>query len=302
MSFAAKVALKLMDITVTDLAGSAEEQLEKARKFNAKNGFVKPSDHKAEYRVEKIQGVNDLLIVRSKKRPDNTNSAVLFIFGGGGMMNEWKMHLPTVRSMVNRTGAEVFMPMYPLLTDAPVSAAVETAYETYKRVLKDYSPDKITLMGDSSGGACCLALLTMINRSEDGLKQPKLAILHSPSGVPHNEEAWSRMREQSKKDVPGILARVECFPEICSHGEEIPDYTLYPATGDFRNAPETYIYYSADETLASLGQDLEEAYKRCGAKIHIHYEPGMMHCYSAFPLFKESKLACNEWMKLIEEI
>lgn len=301
MSFAAKIARVFMNMMAGN-ADSGEGQLEQARKYNAKHKFVKPTDNKADYRVEKIQGDKDLLIIRSNKRKDNTNCAVLFIFGGGGMMNCWKMHLTTVRTIADRTGAEVFMPLYPMLTDAPVTAAVETAYETYKRILKDYAPLKTVISGDSSGGACALALITRLNMSEYALKMPRLAILHSPGGTPHNEEAWKRMEEQSKKDAPGFFDRVKFFPDICSHGEEIPEYTIHPALGDYHNAPETYIYYSADEVLAALGQDLEEAFARCNSKVHVHYEPGMIHCYSAFPMFKESKLACDEWLKLISEV
>ena len=302
MSFMAGLSRILMNLMTGRPAGCADELLERARKYNAKNRFIKPADTKAIYRVEKVRGDRDLLIVRSNRRSDNANCAVLFIFGAGGTMNAWKPHLRMVRKIVDQTGAEVFMPLYPLCTDAPVSAAVETAYVTYKRILNDYSPKKIVITGDSSGGAFCLALVSMLNHLNEGTTMPKLAILHSPSGVPHNKDAWERMKEQSKKDSPGILSMVEFFPEICEHGEKVPDYMIHPALGDYRNAPETYVYYSADETLASLGRDLENAYSDAGSIIHVHYEPGMIHCYSTYPAFKESKIACNEWMSLISQV
>ena len=302
MSITARLARSAMNLMSGKPAKSAEELLESARRYNAKNAFVKPTDKKADYRVEKVGDSRELLIVRSNRRSDNANCAVLFIFGAGGTMNAWKPHLMMVRHIANQTGAEVFMPLYPLCTEATVAAAVETAYATYQRILRDYPPEKIVLTGDSSGGACCLALISMLNLREEGNRMPKLAILHSPSGVPHNEEAWARMKEQSQKDTPGTFAMVEFFPEVCSHGEEVPDYMIYPALGDYRNAPETYAWYSADETLASLGKDIEAAYRKAGSRIHIHYEPGMIHCYSSYPAFKECKAACEEWIGLIKGI
>ena len=302
MSFTAKMMKFFMNLMTGKPAGSADELLERARKYNAKNQFVIPSDKKALYRVEKIHDGSDLLVVRSKKRSDNANCAVLFIFGAGGTMNAWKPHLMMVRNIADKTGAEVFMPLYPLCTDAPVSASVETAYDTYKRIMNDYPPEKVVITGDSSGGACCLALISMLNHLNEGVLMPRLAILHSPSGVPHNKEAWERMREQSKKDAPGTFTMVEYFPEICAHGEKVPDYMIHPALGDYRNTPETYVYYSADETLASLGRDLEKAFISAGSKVHVHYEPGMVHCYSSYPACKESKTACNEWLDLISKV
>lgn len=295
MSLTAKLAKAFMNLTGRP-AESADELLEKARKYNSKNHFRKPTDKKALYRVEKLENSCDLLSVRSAKRRDNSNSAVLFIFGAGGMMNAWKPHMMMVRYIADKTGAEVFMPIYPLCTDAPVSAAVETAYETYKRMLADYPPHKITITGDSSGGACCLSLISMINKRGSVLPMPKLAILHSPSGVPHNKESWQRMKKQSRKDARGTFEMVRFFPQICCNGEKVPPYMIHPYLGDYHNAPKTLIYYSADETLASLGRDIREAYHRDGARLNIHYEPGMIHCYSSYPAFKESKAACIQWI------
>lgn len=189
-----------------------------------------------------------------------------------------------------------------MCTDAPVSAAVETAYDTYQRILNDYSSDNVTITGDSSGGSCCLALISMINKKENELPMPRLAILHSPSGVPHDKEAWQRMKIQSSKDGSGVFSMVSFFPQICSHGEEVPSYMIHPYLGDYHNAPKTLIYYSADETLASLGTDIENAYHRDGSKVSIHYESGMIHCYSSYPAFKESKDACKQWIDEILKI
>ncbi len=302
MSLTGKAAAAVMKLLTGKPPKSAEELLAKARKYNSRNAFAMPSDKKAFYRRETIQKNTDLLIVRSKKFADEPEKAVLFIFGAGGTMNAWKPHLMMVRSIADRTNSEVFMPLYPLCTDASVSAAVETAYEAYRRILEDYSPERIVITGDSSGGACCLALISEINKRGGELPMPRLAILHSPSGVPHNDDSWERMELQSRRDGSGTMPLVRFFPEICRHGEEVPEYMIHPALGDYRNAPETYIYYSADETLASLGQDIEAAYNAAGAKLHISYTPGMMHCFSAYPAFPESRKACDEWIAAINSI
>ena len=66
MSFTAKMAKVFMNLMTGKPAGSADELLARARKYNAKNQFIKPSDKKALYRVEKIHDGRDLLVVRSK--------------------------------------------------------------------------------------------------------------------------------------------------------------------------------------------------------------------------------------------
>ena len=73
MSISAKAAMKalwlihktgLMDMTIQ----SPEEELEKARLWNAKHTFKMPKDHKAYYKELQIAGYPVLLIRSRKKR------------------------------------------------------------------------------------------------------------------------------------------------------------------------------------------------------------------------------------------
>ena len=84
---------------------------------------------------------------------------------------------------------------------------------------------------------------------------------------------------------------------------DTPDWLLYPADMDFHNAPETYVFYT-DEACSAVADAIRHSYARDGVgdKIHMHVEPGMMHCYASAPVFKESRRDFNRqiaWLKQI---
>lgn len=59
---------------------------------------------------------------------------------------------------------------------------------------------------------------------------------------------------------------------------------------DFHNAPETYVFYT-EEACSVIADTLKNSYVRDGAgeRMHLHVEPGMMHCYASAPVFQESR-------------
>ena len=76
---------------------------------------------------------------------------------------------------------------------------------------------------------------------------------------------------------------------------------MYPEFSDFSNAPATYLYYG-EETISANAASYKKAYEKCGVgnRLHITIEKNMMHCYSLVPVFKESKKAYNEQIKLLK--
>ena len=71
----------------------------------------------------------------------------------------------------------------------------------------------------------------------------------------------------------------------------------------FHNAPETYVFY-AEEACAAVADAIENSYVRdgSGGKIHMHREPGMMHCYASAPVFKESRRDFNRQIVLLQQL
>ena len=72
---------------------------------------------------------------------------------------------------------------------------------------------------------------------------------------------------------------------------------------DFHHAPETYVFYTA-EACSAVADAIQRSYAqaRAGEKMHMHIEPGMMHCYASAPVFRESKRDFGKQIALLRQI
>ena len=294
----AMTALKLFfkKLQITDV----EKELEKCKQFNEKHRFVMPKDKKAYYELI-ITAVNyPCLVIRSRKRK-SSGKAVLFIYGG--INSAWKKHLGMARRYADNTGADIWFPIYPSVSEVNITKSIDVLYEAYKTMMSNYDASKTVIVGNSFGGTFAMELINWNNRKGVPLKMPALIIAHSPGGVPDTDEDWKLMESYADKDPVIDISLVKTVAELTAHGEEVPKHAISPVYEDFHNAPPTYMYY-AEEILAANAEAYKRAFKRDGVgdRLHISIEKNMMHSYSSMPIFPESKKAYYEGINLINEI
>ena len=237
-----------------------------------------------------------MLVIRQNE--SSPKKALLFLHGGGNK-DTWKPEVSIARRYGKQTGADVFYPIYPPFTEAPVAVTIEFIYEVYKAVENKYGAGNIAVVGGSYGGFLAMQLITWINRNGNAVNMPRLLIMNSPFAFPETKEEWALAREYEKADlmVPEGSFRL-MMDGVMRADPQTPDYALYPDKMDFHRAPETYIFY-AEEACACVSDVIQKAYRRDGAVLHMHKEPGMMHCYACVPVFPESKRDFNKQIELI---
>ena len=285
-----------MKTKITDV----EKELEKSKKENEKNKFVLPSDKKSFYKEIDVNGY-PCLIVRSKKTMNKKDRAILFIYGG--ITRQWKSELSMAREYGDRTGMDVWYPIYPPITEVNIKITINMLYETYCKMVKKYGAEQIAIVGDSMGGLFAASMLSQININRLPVAMPKLWIANSPAGVPDTDEDWDEMKKYADKDPFFDITAFSGLGKIAAYGEETPKHLYCPIYMDFHNAPETYMYY-AEELCAGNVRAYKIAYDRAGIgdRLHIHIQPKMMHGYSSVPVFPESKRCFEEAIKLLNEI
>ena len=83
-----------------------EEILKVIEKQNRSRGVFIPTDHKACYEIIDVNGF-PCLIVRAK--PEPSERAILYFFGGGMVIGPDKGDLPVMRKLMRDTGCRVLM-------------------------------------------------------------------------------------------------------------------------------------------------------------------------------------------------
>ena len=311
MSFSADMILSVMRaVKGTGLIKGpdtdVDANLRKAREYNRRHLYKEPADRKAAYKTIFVGGYPCLAIRQKNVR--QSGKAILFLHGGGDR-DTWKPEVAFARTYGKRTGMDVFYPLYPPFTEASPVKTAKLILEVYRKITKRYGADKIAVIANSYGGFLSMQLLTSINRNNakernERIEMPSLLIMNSPFAYPKTDEEWKLAGELEKIDIMLPVGAFRYMFGLTKRvAPETPDYVLYPADMDFHNAPETYVFY-AKEACAAVADAIENSYTRdgSGASMHMHREPGMMHCYASAPVFKESRRDFNRQIALLQQM
>ena len=71
---------------------------------------------------------------------------------------------------------------------------------------------------------------------------------------------------------------------------------------DFHSAPKTYAFYT-QEVCAVVADAIRNRYGKdgVGERLHMHIEPGLMHCYASAPVFRESRRDFGKQIALLKK-
>ena len=276
-----------------------EQFLEEVRKMNRSRGFYMPKDHKAVYKEHEVMGQKVLIVQKSEARAQRS---ILFFFGGGMMIGPDKGDVDMLVKLVNRTGCDVWFPMYPLCIDHCITDAYEMAYECYRQLTTLYGAGNLSTCGFSSGGALAIGIAAYNNTMQDKLPMPRHIVAVSPGEVPWNDEERAAMQKNNPKDMMVDYAFMEKVERYERQGrDDVPEFMIHISKGDLSGVDHIHFVYSTDEVLYGAKQNFISACEKYGVKYTVRERPNMMHCYAMLPYFKEAKEDFEELAAILAE-
>ena len=109
-------------------------------------------------------------------KSQHISGQILFIHGGAFVLPISNLHWRTITDLVRRTGQTLIVPEYPLVPGSNYVNIHNQILAVYEMIKTTTHHDKISVVGDSAGGNLALALLQLIDKSE----QPGNVVLLSP--------------------------------------------------------------------------------------------------------------------------
>lgn len=288
---------------------SKDEILEYAKKQNAKSPFdmdkaKQRASRKNYFLFERQVMGHRLLIYQKNKNP--ANGAVLYLFGGGMITGPDRLDFALAERIMEKTGKDVWFLFYPLLTaDQNIKTTYEVCFETYKMMTDTYKPDKIGVLGFSSGACLSLGIFLHNNALGRPLPMPGKIISVSPGGLPdihleQNKAIWEKLHALSPQDIMIDPAYVITAREIAQGQADLPEYMLDGCAGDFSAFPETFFYFGESECLYAFAEYFQQAMDQYNAPYEIIVGEGMCHCYPLLRFFKEGREAQDEIIDLLK--
>ncbi|MGI6739644.1 MAG: alpha/beta hydrolase fold domain-containing protein [Christensenellales bacterium] len=282
-------------------AKKVEDIYAHAKKHNKKQVFRLPKDRRGlVYKDQEIRThIGSYHCLRIKKRGQTPNRAILYIGGGGGVYNYYQSQLMLAKKLLKRVDAEIYYPFYPPTTKYPVTEAFKTVFESYRAMLKEYSHEKIAVIGLSFGGTAAMTIISWNNYHKENLPMPALTIGLSPGHVPANLSEKQSLEAYRGVDPYISVELIEAYGQINSGGQKLEHWLIHTAHGDFSNAGKVRLYYGEKESLVYAAPIYKQYLEKAGADYKIHIEPGMPHCYGIARINKASRNTYDEYLGLI---
>jgi epsilon-lactone hydrolase len=167
-------AMQIWDeVSVAASQGTNDMQALRAAYEKAQEQFEPPPE--VTIRSANAGGVPGLMLTT---RPDQ-QATILFLHGGGYVTGSAFGYRPLAGALAAAADTGVLVPDYRLAPEHPYPAALDDSLSAYQWMLaRDIPAERITLAGDSIGGA--LVLKVMLTLRDQGLPMPRGGALMCP--------------------------------------------------------------------------------------------------------------------------
>ena len=231
-------------------------------------------------------------------RDTRSDRAFLYLHGGGYFIGSCQSHRGFVSHIARASSARTLLPEYRLAPEHPFPDGLLDARAAYRFLLaQGYSPDRVVVGGESSGGGLALALLQTLR--DERMAMPAGAVLLSPwtDLLGTGESLRTRARQDPWLRPPGIEIVANRY-----RGNTATDHPLVsPLYGDLSGLPPLLIHVGDDEILLDDSTRLASKASAANVDVTLKVWKGLWHAFHAFyPWVPEAKMAyrdIGDWVK-----
>lgn len=196
-----------------------------------------------------------------------------------------------MKNYISQTGAELWIPLYPLLPDYDLMDETEFTIRVPQKMLGTFKPETIVWLGFSGGADVLFQAGRHMVQKYPELPMPGMMVPVSISGLLISDEAKARMREIDPRDPILHADMFDTMVKYYNPKGDLPQYILGKADEDnYTGFPKVIMYFGGDEVFAGIAPDYEKSFQRCGVKDYtIRIKDGMPHAWPVFTFLKEGR-------------
>ena len=274
-----------------------EEFKQASYQVQAKFHFSLPKIHGFEFRDEQLDGFH---IIVGKEAGTDPTHAVVYFPGGGS--RRWQLpYKNSMKNYIHKTGAELWIPLYPLLPDYDLMEETEFTIRVHEKMMEKFLPENIVWLGFSGGADVLFQAGRHMVQKYPEIPMPGMMIPVSCSGLLMSEASKERMKEIDSRDPILHWDMFEKMVKYYNPNGDLPQYILGKADeDDYTGFPKVIMYFAGDEVFAGIAPDYEASFIRCGVKDYdIRIIEDVPHAWPVFTFLPEGR--AGEAM-LIEDI
>jgi acetyl esterase/lipase len=242
--------------------------------------------------TEEIFGRN---IWTLKPKQNGSDQVILFVHGGAYIYNIFKQHWQFLEQLLNKTGAKIIVPDYPLAPQSNIIEAIAFMHFVYQKILQNHSSEKVSFMGDSAGGGLSIAFAQKLRNERQPM--PRQLILLSPwLDITMSNPIISDI---DKNDKILSLKGLQLAGKAYAGKLDLKDYRISPIYGNLNDLPRISIFISTYDIFIADARKLKSKLESEGVKFNYYEYPKLMHDWIIITALKESKHSLSQIVELI---
>jgi len=255
------------------LQGHDPDKLAALRRFSAIGEQAAYEKFSRQYAIEDrvINGITTQWT--TPKDLKHKDKVMIFIHGGGMVVNTRKTQMPLQVGVANSLGVKVVSIEYPLAPEHPYPAAVHDIVKAYQGIIAEYGAENVGLFGTSAGGG--LTAATLLRLKADGLPLPAASAPLSPEA---DMTASGYLFAAVGLNDP-ILPPYGTYTAVRSYarGSDPTDPLVSPVFGDWTGMTPMFLLCGTSEVLASDAIRIAANARTQGVDVTLYVSDGMWH-------------------------
>lgn len=210
---------------------------------------------------------------------------ILYLHGGAYALGSIRTHIELLARLANATTLKVLGIDYCRAPEKPFPAGLEDATNAYQWLINnDFSPDRIAVAGDSSGGG--LAIATMLWLRDHQVPLPACGVCISP----WLDLTLSGDSIKTKASADPVLSSslLSVYADLYAGGHKKDLPLISPLFADLNGLPPILLHSGTDEILLDDTVRFFEKANRAGVKVTLKTWDGLFHVFQMVPLLPES--------------
>ena len=192
---------------------------------------------------------NGCIYYRAKDKINRSGKKVLFIHGGGFILEAMPLHWRFCQRLAKDTGCEIILPQYPLVPESSAKESLTMLMDVYRKITKSIPSEDLTIIGDSAGGT--LALTVSMLARDNGLPLANEIVLISPGFAIGEMTDKEKKRAEYIKKQDFILGQfpIDKISELWRGEIDVNDYRAFVTKGTFSGLPHITMFSGTHDIL-----------------------------------------------------
>ena len=261
------------------LFGSARAITRTVRRDRKMGPAVPSARMRARFEIT-TKTVDGRLVTTVAPRDRQARRVILYLHGGGFIMQMTPLHWGLIARLARRLDAVVIVPEPPLVPEHTAKDMHAWLLRIWRDVTDVHAASAVSVMGDSSGGHLALALAQ--HARDQRLPLPSALVLFSPALTGSYDDP--RRTSLDRSDCMIALSGLPELGRLYAGDFTADDPRLDLLAGSLAGLPPTLLFSSTREIMHFDALRFREKAAQDGADVVVVDVPGLFHVWPIFPI------------------